>query len=73
MFHMIATMFMNLLTIGFMWATTAIVVKWAYSQQHLIHLLGVIMLGGGAIVVSAILTKRICKGCWSRFFPPKPA
>jgi peptidoglycan biosynthesis protein MviN/MurJ (putative lipid II flippase) len=73
MFHMIATMLMNLLTIGFMWVMTVGIVKWSLSQQHLIHLLGVIMLGGGAIVISALLTKRICKNCWSRFFPAKPA
>lgn len=64
---------MNLLSIVFLWILAVTIVNWAFSQQHLIHLLGVIMLGGGAIVISALLTKKLCKNCWDKFFPSKPA
>ena len=73
MLHIIATTVTNLLMITVLWVTTAIIVQWALSQQHLIHLLGVIMLGGGAIVISALLTKKLCKSCWGKFFPGEPA
>lgn len=70
MLHMIATMFKSLLTIAFMWAATVLVViPWTISQENHLHLLGITMLGGGAIVASAVFTVRLTKHCWRNFFP----
>lgn len=74
MFHMLATALISLLKVSFMWAATIfVVVPWAISQEHLIHWLGIIMLGGGSIVVSAVFTVKIAKRYWRSFFPGRTA
>lgn len=70
--HLAATVIISLLKVCAMWAATVFaVIPWTISQENHLHLLGITMLGGGAIVASAVLTVRITKHCWKGFFPGK--
>lgn len=64
-----AVVIIGLLKVCSMWAAAFIAVKWSLSQQHLIHLLGVIVLGGGSIAFSVVMTTRIYKGITQLFVP----
>lgn len=68
--QLVATAITSLLKVCFMWAATVlVVVPWTISQENHLHLLGITMLGGGAIVASAVFTVRLTKHCWRSFFP----
>lgn len=70
--RMVAVVIIGLVKICAMWITSVLVViPWTISQENHLHLLGIIMLGGGAIVMSAVLTVKIAKHCWRNFFPGK--
>lgn len=59
----------GLILVSLMWSASYIAVRWSISQMYFLHLLGVLMLGGGSIVISVMFTMKTWKKTYRKFFP----